>query len=545
MLATVRREADASWAGFRGSHRRSSIVEGGLAGRRHSLRPTPERQLGRRSVLFRLNVFDQIVNKLLFRANGRLRNPFVRLLFDESGRVRDLFRRFVYRTSGRARAPFFDGLSYTRAAFADEDTARRGRAVAVAALSGVAHLDPDLAGIESIVRRRPVVDGTDGGDAFRVWKAIYRSLDHAPEHIVFMPSLVRGGAGLVAVYAARAVMETKGRTAVLLVVTDGRQMDAVDWLPEGLAVRAFADYDPRLSLDDRARVVDWLVRALEPKSIFGVHSQACWEFIKQYGHSASRTCDLYAALFCNEYNKKGASIGFADRYFRDAAPHLKKIYFDNESFIHELVAQFGVPSSLRERLAVSYQPAPEFRHFEYAAPVPGRPLPVMWAGRLSRQKNVELLIDIARHDDQFEFGVHGNAEDDYGKAVEKEQKLRGNIVYHGGFSNFAALPTSRYGAYLYTSLWDGLPNVLLAAAASGLPIVASAVGGIEELVDETTGWPIRDHRNPQAYLEALRVIRDDPEEARRRTEAMRRRLDERHSWAAYVASMSGERSFLG
>jgi glycosyltransferase involved in cell wall biosynthesis len=68
------------------------------------------------------------------------------------------------------------------------------------------------------------------------------------------------------------------------------------------------------------------------------------------------------------------------------------------------------------------------------------------------------------------------------------------------------------------SLTEGLPNVVLEAFAYKTPVVATAVGGVPELVkDDETGWlvPPRDpHALAQAILDAL----SNPEEARRRAE---------------------------
>jgi glycosyltransferase involved in cell wall biosynthesis len=114
----------------------------------------------------------------------------------------------------------------------------------------------------------------------------------------------------------------------------------------------------------------------------------------------------------------------------------------------------------------------------------------------------------------------------------------------GSYASFEALPLERFGAFLYTSHFDGLPNVLLSAGAAGLPIVAPAVGGIAELVNGETGWLIGRPEDTAAYVEALRHIRSDPAEAARRTAAMRGLLDERHSWRSYLAAMTAEPSFL-
>lgn len=74
------------------------------------------------------------------------------------------------------------------------------------------------------------------------------------------------------------------------------------------------------------------------------------------------------------------------------------------------------------------------------------------------------------------------------------------------------------------SLTEGLPNVILEAFAYKTPVVATAVGGVPELVkDGETGWlvPPRDpHALAQAIVEAL----SHPEEARRRAENAYRHL---------------------
>lgn len=73
---------------------------------------------------------------------------------------------------------------------------------------------------------------------------------------------------------------------------------------------------------------------------------------------------------------------------------------------------------------------------------------------------------------------------------------------------------------------DALPTVLLEAMALGTPCVATAVGGICEIIrSEREGW-IVPPRSPEALATVMEETLDDPEKARTRGKAARRRVEE-------------------
>lgn len=74
------------------------------------------------------------------------------------------------------------------------------------------------------------------------------------------------------------------------------------------------------------------------------------------------------------------------------------------------------------------------------------------------------------------------------------------------------------------SLTEGLPNVILEAFGYKTPVVATAVGGVPELVKGgETGWLVPP-RDPYALAQAIREALSNPEEARRRAENAYRHL---------------------
>jgi len=79
---------------------------------------------------------------------------------------------------------------------------------------------------------------------------------------------------------------------------------------------------------------------------------------------------------------------------------------------------------------------------------------------------------------------------------------------------------------------------------AGVAVVASRVSGIPEVVvDGETGWLVPPE-DPAALAAALGAALAEPDEARRRGEAGRRRLDERfrprHAAAAWLAAVGEE-----
>jgi glycosyltransferase involved in cell wall biosynthesis len=79
-----------------------------------------------------------------------------------------------------------------------------------------------------------------------------------------------------------------------------------------------------------------------------------------------------------------------------------------------------------------------------------------------------------------------------------------------------------------------MPIAILEAMAAGCPVVASAVDGNRELIENGVhGWLVQPE-NPLALADAIQAALRDPGEARRRATAARERVSARFSEAAMV-----------
>ena len=80
--------------------------------------------------------------------------------------------------------------------------------------------------------------------------------------------------------------------------------------------------------------------------------------------------------------------------------------------------------------------------------------------------------------------------------------------------------------YCLTSRWEGLPAALMEAMAAGLPVVATRVGGIPELVTDGVDGTLVPPGDPAAVAGALGDAVAHPERGLRAQETVRARFSE-------------------
>lgn len=156
----------------------------------------------------------------------------------------------------------------------------------------------------------------------------------------------------------------------------------------------------------------------------------------------------------------------------------------------------------------------------------------LFVGRLRIRKGVEVLFEAFRALPEARLLIAGDGEHRaalVAKAGELGLSASGAVSFLGRSSapRVAGL-LSGAAALVVPSTYEGMPLVVLEAMAAGVPVVASRVSGIPEVVvDGETGWLVP-AEDPAALAAALAAVRADPAEAKRRGEAGRRRVAERY-----------------
>lgn len=169
--------------------------------------------------------------------------------------------------------------------------------------------------------------------------------------------------------------------------------------------------------------------------------------------------------------------------------------------VSEAVAEFsvrvaGLPAG-RVRVipngvdAAKYASAPPTDLCSLGIPTGARVL--LSVGRLDEQKGLRFLLEsipvlAAEHDDvHWLLAGKGPLE---GWLLQRIQELGlADRIHLAGFRTDVASLMRASTALVLPSLWEGMPNVVLEALSAGLPVVATRVEGVEDLVTPgVTGW---------------------------------------------------------
>ncbi len=107
------------------------------------------------------------------------------------------------------------------------------------------------------------------------------------------------------------------------------------------------------------------------------------------------------------------------------------------------------------------------------------------------------------------------------ESLVRERGLEGRVTFTGFREDVPDLLGAMDCFVLASTRTEGVPQSLLQAMAAGIPVVASAVGGIPEVIEDGATGLLVPQGDPGALAEAVGTVVKDPESARRRAEAAR------------------------
>ncbi len=217
------------------------------------------------------------------------------------------------------------------------------------------------------------------------------------------------------------------------------------------------------------------------------------------------------------------------RAARDAAVRRAAHVVCPSAFLRELVIGWGVPAA---RVTVLPNPAPSRNG---AAPETGQPGLLVFAGRLTDQKELEVALAAVAAVDAAHLDVIGDGPERPRLEAEAQRLgLGGRVRFLGALPREDVLAhVAAAEAVVLSSAWENFPHGVVEALALGTPVIATSVGGVPEVVHDGENGLLVGPGDADAFAGAVRRFLADP--------ALRARL--REAAAPSVAEYSQDRIY--
>lgn len=369
------------------------------------------------------------------------------------------------------------------------------------------------------------------------YRELRRQIDGKVDIVILVPWLKQGGADLGAIHFANTLHDEFGKR-VLVVATEPAESPWAGRLAPGVRFLDAGGAMGNLSQDERRLVLVRLMLQLAPHTIHLMNSRLGWQMVAMHAKALRHTTRLYASLYCDDVSASGQLVGYAQEFLMDCYESLDGVISDNGVVGAEWSRSMGMSQDL-------------FHVVPFPAREPEQPLlpampnarTLLWAGRLDRQKRPDVLLAIAKAMPDWTFDVYGQAVMNDGMGAIEELRKAPNVRLRGTFNDFYQVVRPDHLALVYTTQWDGMPNILLEAARAGLPIVAPAVGGIVEFIPRK--WLVPETSDVAAYVEQIHQLADDSALREERRDALAQRVQAGHSWRSFVDAIRCLPSYLG
>jgi len=183
------------------------------------------------------------------------------------------------------------------------------------------------------------------------------------------------------------------------------------------------------------------------------------------------------------------------------------------SYLASLAVSWGVPE---ERVAVLPNPAPDLRELPSRGEARRRfgahGLTLAFAGRITRQKSLEVALDALTQVEGVTLVVAGDGPDLAAvRANASELGLGERVRFLGQLGREAVLALFRAAdASLLSSSWENFPHTVVESLSVGTPVVATAVGGVPEVVRDGDNGLLVPAGDAAALAAAIRRLLDEP-----------------------------------
>jgi glycosyltransferase involved in cell wall biosynthesis len=308
-----------------------------------------------------------------------------------------------------------------------------------------------------------------------------------PRAVLLMPFLGVGGSEKFAANLVEA-FQTAGLSPALVLVTDQSSAAAGNW-------RSLSILAPLRN----AQVVFWrdhcqsgggdasllvrVIQGLAPQIVVVINSRIGLDMVARHGRGLSQCSNLFCMFFGLSPRALGAPYGW--RFPRTTLPFATAVT-DNghtarilQGLFHRLPRQnIAVLPAMAEPAGTDIWEERLVARVRHASRTSTKRRWV-WISRIEPFKGLAILNQLAKLRGHDEFDLFGPPSAD----LPALGLIQPNICYRGVLDDVSAADFSEYDGFVFTSLFEGMPNIVLEMAQHAIPMALARVGGLDETFD--------------------------------------------------------------
>lgn len=246
---------------------------------------------------------------------------------------------------------------------------------------------------------------------------------------------------------------------------------------------------------------------------------------------------------CNDKTTLSSVMRWMDRKMNRLSSHVIAVSESTRAGLLQQGIESGRVTTIHNGLDLELScPRPDLRNvMREALDMPMDAFVIGGVGRLVFQKNFPLFVEVAKRVcakyPQARFVIAGTGSDESHLREQIASLGLGEKVKLLGFMSDAIRLYSALDGLLLTSRYEGLPMTILEAMACGVPIVASDLDGMREILADGVNAALVRSGDADGFAAAVGELIERPEVARVRADAALRLVREQYSAEAMARSV--------
>ena len=308
-----------------------------------------------------------------------------------------------------------------------------------------------------------------------------------------LPWLIPGGIDLFAINYIKTISEINPSYKILVILTEKNHQSLDRKLlnfSESTDIINFPDLIQHSNTYYKTAtdLLYSLICNLNPTFLHIISNKVGYDCILKYNDSLHQKASILFSSYNFLIDNDGQYVGFHVKELPKAYRYNDTITTDNQKAKTMLINKYG----FREKDILIHNQLYDIDTTKLRSPTNKDGINILWTGHIRPEKNPEILNQIATRVASKKINIDCYGLFDPNNWPNHKNPLDpklSNLHYCGPYSNFFEdFNLSKYDLFLYTSHTDGMPNIIIEAALSGLPIVTSDIGGIHDTLGDNAHY---------------------------------------------------------